>query len=453
MFRKAISHLIDWLNSKQRKPLILRGARQTGKTWLVRNLAEQTSKTLLELNFEKRPELLFLFQSNDVSQILLALETHFRQKFDIHRSILFLDEVQARPEIIAKLRWFAEDLPDLPVIAAGSLLDFVLRDPQFSMPVGRVSYYHLEPLSFFEFLTATGNQALVDFLKNSSISSLIPQSLHEDLCQKINEFCLIGGMPEAVNRWIQEKSILMVQQIHHDLLASYRNDFAKYPTRIAVERLNEVMLAIPNMLGNKFTLKQVSRHLNTSTVKNALELLCLAKVCHKVNAVSADGLPLGAGVKVNIFKIILLDVAFASTLLGLQPEFIQPLELKNNGAIAEQLAGQLLRCIFPYFQEPNLYYWQREDRHSAEIDYIIQHKNFMIPVEIKAGSTGSMRSLHQFMHLRHLDYAVRINYDLPSVTSVQVQLHDATPVEYTLLSIPFYLIEELPRLLDEMIRY
>jgi len=392
-----------------------------------------------------------LFESNDPEQILREFELFIKQKIDKSRSILFLDEIQMAPELLAKLRWFAEKSPELAVIAAGSLLDFVLRDHVISMPVGRINYCHIEPLSFEEFLYVTEEQQLLEYLNDIHLDTKITETTHKTLSQKVSEFCLVGGLPEAVQVWIDERSIVPVNQVHHDLYATYKDDFGKYPTRIAVERLQEVMNAVPKMLGKKFTLQQVSRHLNASTIRNALDMLCLARVCHKVQAVAGDGLPLLVHTKDKYYKIIMVDVALIGIALGLGLKNVDPLRLSNNGEVAEQLVGQLLRCLFPLYQEPGLYYWVREDKSSAEVDYLIQHRNHIIPVEVKAGSTGQLRSLHQFMHLRKLRYAVRVNNDVLSVTPVKVTLHDQAQVSYTLLSIPFYLIGELPRLLDELL--
>lgn len=452
MQRKALSFLNEWLISKQRKPLVIRGARQVGKTWLVRHFAEVQQLIFHEINFEKNPRLISLFESNDPHQTLINLSAHFNQLIDPKKSLLFLDEVQAAPEILAKLRWFAEDMPELPVIAAGSLLEFVLAQHSFSMPVGRIQYMHLEPLSFEEFLLAKDKQVILDYLISYNFNSDIPQSVHDQLMSDFKEYIIIGGMPAAVNSWINQTSLQQVSQIHFNLMATYRDDFAKYNGRLAIERLDEVMIAVPKLLGEKFIYSKVNPSIQIPPIKQSLDLLCKARICHRVSGCAANGVPLLAELLEKHLKVIFLDVGLCSAALGLTFDELFTLEeisLINKGAIAEQVVGQLLRTIGPFYVEPVLTYWQREEKGSnAELDYVIQHGNKVIPIEIKAGSTGSLKSLHFFMGQKGFSLAVRINSDLPSVVEVVTKDHQGELIQYRLLSIPFYLVGQLHSLLQ-----
>jgi len=452
MKRLALAFLNDWLKNPERKPLVIRGARQVGKTWLVRQFAHERNLNLIELNFEKQPGLASLFTSNEPKEILLKISALLSsQPIDPSRSLLFFDEIQAYPELLAKLRWFAEDMPNLPVIAAGSLLEFVLADHAFSMPVGRINYLYLEPLSFEEFLLAKNQTGLVDYIKAYQLSSVIPAAIHERLTELFKEFIIIGGMPAAVQSWTTKQSLHDVHSIHAELLTSYRDDFSRYSGRINTAILDDVMQAIPKKLGQKFVYSKVNPEVRGVTIKNALELLNKARICTKVRGTIANGVPLGAEIQDKYLKVILLDIGLCSTSLGLslhQLASITELTLINSGGIAEQAAGQLLRLLNPFYIEPALYYWQREGSGSAEIDYVIQHQNNVIPIEVKAGSTGGLKSLHVFMALKKLSLAVRINSDLPHKTSVSVKDHEGKLIEYELLSVPFYLIEELHRLLS-----
>lgn len=452
LIRNALVELSQWLTQTGRKPLVLRGVRQSGKTWLVRELARSQNKQLIEINFENRPELRSLFASNDAKSVWSSLETLLPAPAACADCLLFLDEVQVMPEMLAKLRWFYEMLPELAVIAAGSLLDFVLQNHTFSMPVGRVQFFYLEPLSFCEFLQADSQNMLMQYLKKLTLHDQIPEAIHQSLMQAIDNYCLVGGMPEAVQSWIDEHSYLRANQIHNNLLTAYQNDFAKYPSRITPERLHEVMLAIPRMLGKKFTYAHVNSDVKSQTIANALSLLVLARVAHRVQAVVADGVPLGAKPKQNYFKIVLCDVGLVNIGIGVSVNQLKPLSLINNGEIAEQLAGQLLRKNFQFYQDPTLYYWQREGQSNAEIDYVIQFQDKIIPVEVKAGSGNTLRSLHYFMHARKLKFAVRIYSRTLNITSIEMKLNTGELVSYSLLSIPFYLIEELPRLLVDFIK-
>lgn len=453
MHRTNIFFLTEWLKSSKRKPLVIRGARQVGKTWLVRHFAKLQGKKLLEINLEKQPSLASLFSDNDPRQILLNLEATFNKSIDPKNYLLFIDEIQAAPELLAKLRWFAEDMPELPVIAAGSLLEFVLAKHSFSMPVGRISYMYLEPLSFEEFLLASNKQHLVEYIKAFTWQTTIPLFIHEQLMILFKEYIIIGGMPEAVSNWIHDKSLQTVSQVHYDLLATYRDDFAKYSGRIATERLDEVMMAIPKFLGKKFVYSKINPSIQVNAIKQSLNLLCKAKVCHQVLGCAANGVPLEAEIQDKYMKAILLDVGLCSTALGLslaQVNAANEIDLINKGGIAEQVVGQILRTIVPPYTEPALYYWHRTAKGSdAEVDYIIQHKNNVIPIEVKAGSTGSLKSLHLFMGLKHFSLATRVNSDIPRQIEVNIKDTQGNPVNYVLLSIPFYLLSELHRIINE----
>lgn len=448
-----MSYLKTWLVSQDRKPLVIRGARQVGKTWLVRHLAETSHKRLIELNFEKYPQYSSLFESNDPQQILLNLSTITNQTLNPDNSLLFLDEIQAAPQLLSKLRWFAEDLPRLPVIAAGSLLEFILAQHSFSMPVGRVSYMHVEPMSFEEFLLANDKKSLYDYLSNYNIGNEIPTAIHEQLITLFKEYLFVGGLPAVVLNWIAERSLSKVNQVQNDLLATYRDDFAKYSGRLAIEKLDQVMMSVPKMLGQKFVFSHVDKSMQSTAIKRVLDLVEKARICSRIRGVSANGVPLSAEIKENYFKEIFLDVGLCSTALGLnlnQINAVSEIILINQGAISEQVVGQLLRVIVPPYIEPALYCWHRDVSGSnAEIDYVIQQGSQLIPIEVKAGKTGSLKSLHLFMGLKNLSLALRINSDYPSKVPVDIKLENKTGnnVQYLLISIPFYLIEQIPRLM------
>lgn len=454
MYRKALNYLENqWISNSDRKPLVIRGARQVGKTWLVREFAKKIGKTLIEINFEATPNLASLFESNDPHEIILQLGVKNKRPIDVTTSLLFLDEIQAAPDILAKLRWFAEQLAELPVIAAGSLLEFVLAKHTFSMPVGRIDYLHLEPLSFEEFLLAQDEQTAYDYLQQIQFSQKIPLALHEQLLSQFKKYLFVGGLPAAVSNWITKKEWASVNRVHHNLLTTYRDDFSKYHGRLEVMRLDETLLSVPKMLGRKFIYSHVNALVQSTSIKNALELLQKARVCHAVRCVHANGVPIAAEVKEKYFKEIFLDVGLCNAMLGIDLNEmlnVDELTLIHSGAVAEQITGQLLRTIFPFYIQPELFYWAREEKNAnAEIDYIIQHRNKIIPIEVKAGATGSLKSLHYFMGLKKLPLAVRINSDVMSKTIVSAK-HEGQNNQYQLLSLPFYLIEQIPRLLQSM---
>ena len=459
MFRSASIFLDDWLLEDGRLPLIVRGARQVGKTWIVRELAARHNLALIELNFEDNPVFKTLFISNDPQQILLNLSNlPGIKEIDPKKSLLFLDEVQTFPEMLAKLRWFAEKMPELPVIAAGSLLEFELAKQSelakrpYSMPVGRVEYMHLEPLSFVEFLQAKGRDNLVSYLNMFNIDQEIPLAIHEQFMQLFKEYLIVGGMPKAVEAWITTHSLDKVSRIQNNILASYRDDFNKYRGKIDIDRLEDILQAIPKMLAEKFMYSNVNPLVKAEPLKKALDLMCMARICTKVKDTPANGVPLGAGSKGKAFKVIFLDVGLCSTLLDLSLTKVNSLEdlsLINSGGISEQVVGQLLRTIRPFYIEPRLFFWKREEPGSeAEIDYVIQYQGSVIPIEVKAGATGKLKSLHYFMALRKFPRAIRINSDVPNLSMITVKDEKNVEFKYQLISIPFYLISELHRLLD-----
>jgi hypothetical protein len=342
-------------------------------------------------------------------------------------------------------------MPGLPVIAAGSLLEFVLAEHSFSMPVGRINYMYLEPLSFEEFLQALNKELLVHYLEKFEWGTTIPEEIHNQLITLFKEYLIIGGMPQAVNIWVNKRSLKEVGQAHQDLLATYRQDFSKYSGQINIQRLDEVMMAVPLYLGKKFVYSKVNPSVQTPSIKQALNLLFKARVCHRVAGSAANGLPLAAEIQAKYLKVIFLDVGLYSAMLELSLDQListEEIELVNSGGIAEQIVGQELRTINQFFSEPTLYYWHREEKGSnAEVDYLIQHRNQVIPIEVKAGSTGKLKSLHLFMSLKKLSMAVRINSAMPSKTDIDIKDTQGNQVQYTLFSIPFYLISRLHQLL------
>lgn len=452
MNRYLIDKLKDWLKSPTRKPAVLRGARQVGKTWLVRELAKETGKQLIELNFEKKRSLAAHFGSNNPATILLNLESALNQAIDPTNSLLFLDEIQAAPELLAKLRWFYEDMPTLPVIAAGSLLEFVLENHTFSMPVGRIQYFFIEPLGFEEFLLAKNETHLLHAIERTSFEKPLNVALHDKANQLFKEFVTVGGMPEAVSTWINTSSLEKLAEVHNNLINTYQDDFSKYAGKLALSLLDETLHAIPKLLTKKFVYSHVDANARHESIKQALNLLLKARLCHKVQSSSANGIPLGAEVNSKTFKIILLDVGLVSTMLGLklyQFNHIEDIFVINKGALAEQVVGQLLRLLSPFYIEPTLYYWTRElANSSAEIDYLIQDNQFLLPIEVKAGAEGKLRSLHQFMSVKPWKLAIRFYTGPIQRDHIKSKTTTGEKINYELISLPFYLLEQLYKLLQ-----
>jgi predicted AAA+ superfamily ATPase len=230
--------------------------------------------------------------------------------------LLFLDEIQAAPQLFAKLRWFREDMQKLAVIAAGSLLDFTLNKYRYSMPVGRITYFYLEQMSFFEFLLATGNDTLYKKVSSFSLETKLPESLHEKCMGLYYDYCLVGGMPEVLKEWVNSRNLKTCMKIQQDLLATYRDDFHKYGGEIDAGLLNRILLSVSEQLGNKFVYSRVDPAKKGGLIKNALTRLSQAKVCTKVLHTAGNGLPLGAESNEKFFKVLMLDIGLISVQLG-----------------------------------------------------------------------------------------------------------------------------------------
>jgi hypothetical protein len=462
MERTRQKDLDAWMSRPGRKPLILCGARQVGKSYLVESWGEQGFQAVIEVNLERRPELAQCFVDNDPRASLRRLEVVLGQSIPSDGSaLLFLDEIQAAPLLLAKLRWFAEELPGLPLIGAGSLLDFALRSPAASMPVGRITFLHLEPLGFEEFCLALEEKPLVRWLRNEvdleriAAGNAVPDELHRHALALFRTWCLVGGMPAAVEAYRVERSLLGVATIQRDLLTTLRDDFAKYSGRVPHDRLRAVLDSVPQQLGSKFTYRRVDREGRASALERAVELLSLARVCHRCPATPGRGVPLAAGADESAFKLLHHDVGLVSTSLGLglmALEGTEDLVLVNQGALAEQAVGQLLRLTFAANDDPRLFWWRREKRGSeAELDYVHALGSQVIPIEVKAGKTGTLKSLHAFMAERGLELALRFNSAPPSVHALSV----STPLgeaRYRLLSLPVYLVEQSLRLLGQAMK-
>ena len=450
MHRSALNYLIKWKTRKRRKPLVIRGARQVGKSHLVSMFAEQNFSDFIEINFEKEPGLKSLF-SGSPEKIITLLELKYNKTIDIEKTLLFLDEIQAAPEVFAKLRYFYEDLPGLHIIAAGSLLEFILEDHTFSMPVGRIEYLHLGPMTFEEFLAANGKTMLVDFIQHYSVSEDLPDAIHFDLVSLFKTYLIIGGMPEAVLTFAETNSFHESEIVKESILRTYEDDFNKYASRINHRHILNVFKKLPLMIGEKFKYVNVDRHARAQRIAKALDMLEMAKITYRVKHSACNGVPLGAQVNQKKFKVIFLDVGLMATACGMSMidiETVDDLMMANSGSLCEQFTGQHLLYSDEYYKKPELYYWVREAKNSsAEVDYIISAGSKIMPVEVKAGKTGRLKSLHQFINEKGADSAVRINLAKPSLFQDSNKLPGGQSVEYRLLSIPFYLIGQIRRLI------
>lgn len=444
MQRHALQQLTSWLTSPQRRPLVLRGARQVGKTWLVRELARSERRDLVEVNFERDPTMARHFASNDPRRIVGELQLALGREISATRSLLFLDEIQAADEVLGKLRWFAEEAPDLPVVAAGSLLDFALRDHALSMPVGRISYLNIEPMGFAEYLQANAQHMLLQTLMAWKPGEAFSPAAHDQATHWFDRYTMVGGMPAVVHADLERHDPRECRRLQQDLVATFRDDFAKYSSQATRGLLDSVLLAVAASVGQKFVYARVADGVKTHQTKAALELLALARVCHIVRYATAAGLPLGGDTKDTFRRVILADVGLLHAAIGTPASSVFPsldsLSSQVRDQLAQQLAAQQLRWMLAADgAAPELYYWQREGGRSGEIDYLVQTEGRILPTEIKAGAAGAMKGLHQFMFEKRLALAVRIDANSPSVQEMDVRTTQGDPVRYRLLNLPHYL--------------
>ena len=455
MNRLAFAHLMEWKQRQKRKPLVLRGARQVGKSYLVEAFAKREFATSLTVNADRDRSFLKGIVQEPPARMVQLLELEYGQRIIFGKTLLFFDEIQAVPEFLARLRYFYEELPDLHVIAAGSLLDFVLEKHSFSMPVGRIEYLHLGPMTFGEFLDATGNERWSAFLSAFGYQESMPDTAHQTLLRFFRTFLALGGMPEAVETYARTLSLLEADRVKESILGTLRDDFAKYGQRVNHDRLLKMFSRLPGMVGQRFKFANVSREDSARELGRSLHLLELARLVYRVRQSSCSGLPVKAGAKEEAFKVLFLDCGLLLHACGLRAADVErepDLMLVNAGAVVEQVVGQHLLYARPSWEEPELFYWAREKPTSAaEVDYVIVRGGRIVPVEVKAGKTGRLRSLWQFVAEKDAHLALRFNADKPSLLEISDTMHDGARISYRLLSLPLYLIDHANRLLGEIV--
>jgi hypothetical protein len=403
-----------WKDSDQRKPLLLRGARQVGKSSSVRNLA-QKFEYFVEINFDENPKYRTIFESGlNPAEICEQLAVVMNIPIIEGKTLLFFDEIQECIPAITSLRYFYEKMPALHVIAAGSLLEFALSEiPSFG--VGRIRSLFVYPFSFNEFLLANKEHSLLMVLEKANPQHELPEILHQKLKLYLKKFLVIGGMPEAVNHYVNNGDMLAIQRVLDDLIISIEADFAKYRAKVPTQRIREVFNAVVAQVGNKFTYSYANATLNHNQIKQALELLILAGLIFPVTHSASNGIPLGAEINPKKRKFLIFDTGIFQRILGLNIGDIfieEDFDGINKGNIAELFVGLELNKNFSSYQKGDLFYWQREASNSqAEIDYVIQKQDQIIPVEVKAGTKGTMQSLYLFLKEKNIDCGIRISLE------------------------------------------
>ncbi len=380
--------------------MLIRGSRQVGKTWLVREHA-QLYENFVEINLESHHEFIKLFRDSygKTHDLLKAISLLSGKKIEVGKTLLFIDEIQESKEALLSLRYFKENLPQQHVIAAGSLLEFAFKDLPF--PVGRIEFFHLFPMNFEEYLLATNRKDLVEAILASDSQKPFPEAVHEKLLDEVATYCLIGGMPGVLKTYLETGDLEQSQNIQQIHIASFREDFHKYASRANIEYLRMVFDATPRLLGQKFKYSNIDPGIKSRELSAALYLLEKAGLLYKAFHSSANGLPLGSQINPKKFKVFFLDVGLSHRVLGLTLSqlYLQRRELlANRGAIAEQFVAQQLLSFTPQNQSPQLYYWHRETKSAqAEIDLVTEYNSCVLPIEVKSHKSGGLKSMHLFL--------------------------------------------------------
>lgn len=411
MERELIQYLRKWKVSAIRKPLILRGARQVGKTYLVKQFGKEFT-SFVSINLEKQPEVAALFNETlEPKQLIQRLQLVTEQKIIPGETLLFIDEAQEAPRSLIALRYFYEECPSLHVIAAGSLLDFAIE--KVGVPVGRVSFLYLYPLSFIEFLRATSREIAAQAILEHPFPQPVSAPIHQKWLEYVAEYIAIGGMPEVVKVWQDTNDINACGEIQYTIIESYKQDFEKYCKRHEEKYVSLIYEQVPRQLGETFKFSKMPGSYRKRDLAPCFDLLVKAMVINQVHHSDGQGIPLGAEADYHYFKATFVDVALAQRLLDLHPKdwFLQPNQsLINKGEITESFVGQELLAYSNPQEKAHLYYWQRHERgSSAEIDYLSNIRGQIIPLEVKSGGGSSLKSLQLFLKTHPSPYGVRLS--------------------------------------------
>jgi len=390
--------LYDWKISSIRKPLIVRGARQVGKTYSIEAFGKDNFMNVIKIDFEQTPSFIKIFDGDlVVAKIIELIEVEKDTNIILGETLLFFDEIQLCPRALMSLRYFYENLPDLHLIVAGSLLEFELN--KISFPVGRVEFQRMYPLSFEEFLIATDNYRLLKYRPILNDINKLPDTIHDKFLKLLREYFVVGGMPEAVKTYIT-KSMSAVSKIHSDLITSFLQDIIKYEKGLDLDSLRVIFEKIPSLVGQEIKYTTISTDLSIYKIKKILEILEKALLIHPVVSSSAKGLPLMSGVNSKVFKYCFFDIGLMQHICGISQMGIllqEDLLANYAGRLCEQYIGQeLIACGGS--QNNHLFYWRRNKKNSnAEVDYLIVKDGNIYPIEIKNGPSGKLKSLHLFL--------------------------------------------------------
>lgn len=438
MERKILSKLLRWKTSKHRKPLILKGVRQVGKTWVLKEFGRKYYDHVAYFNFDEQMELQSFFESTkEIERIVQNLILASGQRIEKGNTLLIFDEIQNCSNSLNTLKYFYENANDYHVVSAGSLLGITLSNPS-SFPVGSVDFMELHPMTFSEFLLANGDQTLTTYLDSLDRIEPIPSAFFNPLCEKLKMYYVSGGMPEPLKLWTQERDVEAMQSALMNILNAYERDFAKYPDRNIFPKISAIWQSMPSQLSRenkKFLFKLAKEGARAREYEDALQWLVDANLVYKVFRSSRPGLPISAYDDFSAFKLYLVDIGLLRRLSLLSPTAFgegNRLFTEFKGALSENFVLQSLRPLFEAVPR----YWSRENP-RFEVDFLIQHQNDIFPIEVKAEQNTESKSLKKYKEIFGDQVRLRIRFSL-----------DNLKLDDDVLNIPLFLVDHSERLIE-----
>ena len=446
MFRRNIATLLlEWRNKKGRKPLVIRGARQVGKTSAVHQFGGAAFETYIYVNLELEDDAALFTRMQPVRDLLQLIQLKFNKKITPGSTLIFIDEVQNSDIAMNQLRYFYEDVPDLHVVAAGSLLEVKIKSEGFTFPVGRVEYCYLHPATFDEFLAAQGETEAQNYIASVKPDTVIPEEIHKMMMKKFHSYLLVGGMPEAVARYAKTQSFIDVDPVYESILTGLRDDVSKYASAAKTKYIQHIIEHASKYVGLQIKYEKFGEsNFRSREMSEAFDVLEKAMLISRVFASSSKQMPLVSNLKKSS-KLLHLDIGLVNYQIGMRSEIamMDDINAVYHGQIGEQIVGQTLLAINTT-RNANLHYWYREQKGAtSEVDYLIIINDRLMPVEVKSGKTGALRSLHIFMDESRSEFALRVysgNMTTERITTLNKK-------KFTLFSIPFYLLFRINGLL------
>lgn len=437
MERFILSKLLAWKDSPYRKPLVMKGVRQVGKTWILKEFGKRCYENIAYFNFDENEEYRQFFETTkNVDRILQNLTMASGQSIRPERTLIVFDEIQDCPKVINSLKYFCENAPQYHIACAGSLLGIALARPS-AFPVGKVSFMQVDPMTFTEFLLANGDENLVQYLGCVDRIEPIPDAFFNPLCEKLKMYYVTGGMPESVRMWTEARDVPAMQETLSGILGAYERDFAKHPKSSEFPKISMLWRSVPAQLAKenkKFIYKAVKQGARAREYEDALQWLVDARLVHKIYRSTAPGLPIAAYDDLSAFKIYLVDVGLLRRLAQLAPTAFgegNRLFTEFKGALTENYVLQTLLTQF----EVTPRYWSQTNP-PYEVDFLIQRENDIFPVEVKSETNTAGKSLKKFRELFPDRVRLRIRFSLSNLK-----------LDGDLLNIPLFMADQADRLI------